>query len=90
MNAENSRFQNLVTGLEVHLCIRFQLESSYNYEVKVPSVVFDLFALIDPTIQDSHPKMNILPAPRQVSVLIFKLIAHKLFELGFRNRIGLL
>ena len=43
---------------EVSLCTKFQPDSSYSYEVMVPNVIFDIFALSDPNIQDVCPHMN--------------------------------
>ena len=63
MNAEkipdvHCKFQNDLAGLEVSLCTKFQLDSSYSYGVMSPKVILDLFALSDTKIQDDHPKMN--------------------------------
>ena len=78
------RFQHLVAELEMSLCTKFQLDSSYSYDVTVPKVVFYLFALSNPKL--TTPKLiGILCDPRQVSVPSFKLMALKLFELCSGN-----
>ena len=52
------KLQNHLTACEVSLSTTFQHDSFYSYGVMLPNVIFDLFALSDPKIQDGHFNMN--------------------------------
>ena len=50
-------FQNHLSGLDVSLCTKFQLDCSYSYGVFSPKVS-DLFALSDSKDQGGHPNID--------------------------------